>query len=140
MEKSLDATATTTSVEPQIAQPPLSSQPPSLMPSQTAGPSSAPSSTPASAFESHSEIIDQALNILTAEANRGVLSEDELLAASLLFTRTSEDIVRIARTFITLSSNEAVRHRFILRQLQDAGFLQGKGKGKDTGHEDDILM
>jgi hypothetical protein len=132
MEKSLDAT--TTSVESQTTQPPLTTpQPP-----QTLGPSSTPLS--ASASSSRSEIVDQVFRIITADND--FLSEDQLLAASMLFTSDSEDVVRIGQSFIALGKNPVVQRRFLLRQLEDTGFLQGKGKGKasDTQNDDDILM
>lgn len=128
MEKSLDATAPS-AVEPHITHPPsTSSQPPSI-PSQT--------SASTSATASSSEILDQALRIITADVDNGLFSEDEILAASMLFTSASEDVVRIGRTFIALSSRPMVQHRFILQQLEAAGFLQGKGKGKAISVDDD---
>lgn len=133
MEKSLDAT--TTSVESQTTtHPPLTSQPSST----PSGTSSTPSS--ASASTSSEEVLDQALRIITADADKGLLSEDELLAASMLFTSTSGDVVRIGRNFIALTNYPAVRCSFIRRQLEDTGFLQGKGKGKARADANDIMM
>lgn len=137
MEKSLDATAsTTTSVELQTAQPLSIPSQPSSMPSQTPG---LPPSTLSLALPSASsgEILDQALRIIT---DRNFLSEDELLAASLLFTSTSDDVVHIAQTLFALNNNPGVEHHFIIRQLEETGLLPGKEKGKAREDSDDVPM
>ena len=85
MEKSLDVTATSIK-----AQPAPSPSPQTLsMPSQCLGPPSTLSST----SSSDSEILDKAIGIVTADKDS--LSEDDLLAASLLFSNTSNDVVRV---------------------------------------------
>jgi hypothetical protein len=134
MEKSLDVTATSIEV---TTQPAPSPSPQALsMPSQLLGPQSTLSSTSLS----DSEILDKALGIVTAAADKDFLSEDDLLAASLLFSNTSNELVRIARTFIALGDKPAVQHRFLMRQLEDAGFHTGKGKGKATTNDDDDFL
>jgi len=60
------------------------------------------------------------------------LTEDELLAASMFFTSASDDTVRAARTIVALSNNPGVQHRFLLRQLNTAALLPGRGKDKDN--------
>ena len=134
MEKSLDVTAT--SIEPPTTQPvPSSSPQASSMISQFPGPRSTLSST----SSSDSEVLDKAIGIITAD--KDFLSEDNLLAASLFFSNTSNELVRVARTFIALSNRPAMQHRFLLRQLEDAGLRAGKGKGKaNTNIDDDDSM
>ena len=133
MEKSLDVTAT--SIEPPTTQPvPSSSPQASSMISQFPGPRSTLSST-----SSDSEVLDKAIGIITAD--KDFLSEDDLLAASLFFSNTSNELVRVARTFIALSNRPAMQHRFLLCQLEDAGLRAGKGKGKaNTNIDDDDSM
>ena len=63
-----------------------------------------------------------------------------MLAASLFFTSASEDAVRAARTFVALSNNQVVQHRFLLRQLDTAALLPGRGKGKAMEDGDDHSM
>lgn len=100
--------------------------------------SSAPSQ-PLSASASSTEILDQAVRIISA--NDGSLTEDELFAASLFFTSASEDAVRTARTFITLGdNNQSVKYRFLLRQLDTAGLLPGRGKAKAVEDDSDDIM
>jgi hypothetical protein len=72
-------------------------------------------------------ILDQALRVITAD--EGFLTEDELLAASVFFTR--QDAARAAQTFIALGNNRTVQRRFLLRQLTEAGLLPGK-EGDDS--------
>jgi hypothetical protein len=67
------------------------------------------------------------------------LSEDELLAASMFFTSATEEAVRVARTFIALDNNQVVQRRFLLRQLDAAALLPGKGKGKAVDNDDDSM-
>lgn len=142
MEKSLDATATTTtSVDSQTAQPPLTFSQPSSMASQTSGPSFTPFLASAFASLSPGEILDQALQIITFNADSSLLSEDELLAASMLFINISADVVRIKQTFIALSNTLAVQHHFILRQLKDNGYLQGKiSKERGRAKLEEMMM
>jgi hypothetical protein len=83
------------------------------------------------------EILNQAIRIAMSDKN---LSEDELLAASLFFTSASEDAVRTARTLVTLGNNEVVQHRFLLRQLDVAALLPGRGKGKAAEDGNDHSM
>ena len=58
------------------------------------------------------------------------LNEDQLLAASLLFTSAMESVVHMAHTFIALNNNQVVRRHFLLCQLEAAALLPGKHKGK----------
>jgi hypothetical protein len=129
MEKSLDVTAT--SVEIPTTHP--SSSHTSSIPTQLP----APSSTLSSTSSSDSEVLDKALAIVTADRDRDSLSEDDLLAASLLFSNTSIEVVRIARTFIALSKTPSVQHRFLVLQLKKAGLHVGKGKGRAIVDDDD---
>ena len=94
-----------------------------------------PQSTLSSSSSSDSEVLDKAIRIITAD--KDFLSEDDLLAASLFFSNTSNELVRVARTFIALSDRPAIQHRFLLHQLEDAGLHAGKGKGKDNTNIDD---
>ena len=61
-------------------------------------------------------------------------------AASLLFSNTSHEVVRIAQTFIALSYTPAVQYCFLLHQLKEAGLHTGKGKEKATTDDDDFPM
>ncbi len=120
MEKSLD-TAVTTATTSSATSAPIA---PSSTTSSFVASSSVVSSSVASlSFPVESQILDQAIRI-TADPN--FLTEDELLAASIFFTSASDDAVRAARTFIVLSNNHTVQHRFLLRQLIAAGFLPNK--------------
>ena len=67
-------------------------------------------------------------------------TKDELFAASLFFTNASEDAVCAAHTFIALGDNQSVKYCFLLRQLNIAGLLPGKGKAKATEDGDDLSM
>jgi hypothetical protein len=81
------------------------------------------------------EILQQAITLTAAD---GFLTEDELVAASIFFTTSSEDVVRAARTFVTLANNRAAQRRFLLTQLNTAALLPGRGKNKDNN--DDPMM
>ena len=94
-----------------------------------------PRSTLSSTSSSDSEVLDKAIGIITAD--KDFLSEDDLLAASLFFSNTLNELVRVAQTFIALSDRPTVQHRFLLRQLEDAGLCAGKGKGKANMNIDD---
>jgi len=109
----------------------------SVAPSQIAQllPIPSPSLGPvASASLSPDEILQQAITLTAAD---GFLTEDELVAASIFFTTSSEDVVCAARTFITLANNRAAQHRFLLSQLNTAVLLPGRGKNKDNN--DDMM-
>jgi hypothetical protein len=109
--------------------------PPSIITSLLSSAPSQPLSAPASS----TEILDQAVRIISA--NDGSLTEDELFAASLFFTSASEDAVRTAHTFIALGdNNQSVKYRFLLCQLDIAGLLPGKGKAKAAEDGDDTSM
>lgn len=143
MERTLDATAPTTAPTTSVAPPLIVTSPieyqtaqRSSSASQPVGPLSNPSS--ASASMSSAEILDQAIIMVSADDSG--LSEDQLLSASLFFTSASEDAVRVARTFIALGNNRVVQLRFLLRTLDTAALLPGKGKAKATDSEDDHLM
>ena len=126
MEKSLDVTATSVDTHPA----PLHT---SSTPSQLEG---LPSTLPlASTSTSDSEVLDKAFGIIAAD--KDFLSEDDLLAASLFFSSSSDEVVRTARNFIALSNNPAVQHRFLLHQLDKAGLRMGKGKGKAIVNDND---
>jgi hypothetical protein len=127
MEKSLDVSAT--SVDSPTTLPTPSSHASSSTPSQPSPPSSSSTSS------SDSEIIDNAVGIVTAD--RAFLSEDDLFAAILFFSNTSNEVVRVARNYIALSNLTAVQRRYLLHQLTDAGLRSGKGKGKATANDDD---
>ncbi|KAF8221168.1 hypothetical protein L208DRAFT_1329698, partial [Tricholoma matsutake] len=132
MERCLDVTAATITHTAPTTPSALQTTQLSSIPSQPLG----SLSNPSSASASPTEILDQVIRIISADAS--FLSDDELLAASLFFTSASEDAVCVARaacTFIALGSNQAVQHRFLLHQLEIAALLPGKGKGKAV--EDD---
>jgi len=121
MEKSLDASQAGLAVSSVVAPSASQTTQPSSIPSQSLGPV-------APAVLSSEEILQQAVTLTMAD---GFLTEDELFAASLFFTSSSEDVVRAARTFITLGNNRAVQRRFLLNQLNMAALLPGRGKNKD---------
>ena len=111
MEKSLDA-------NPVTAEPASTS---SVAPAfQTIQPSSISLD---SDLSSSDKVLQQAINFTTTD---GFLTEDELYAASLFFTSSSENVVRAARTFITLGNNRTVQRRFLLNQLHTAALLPEK--------------
>jgi hypothetical protein len=130
MKKSLDVTSTSIdTLTPHPAPSPSSHA--LLIPLQLPGPPST-QSLPSS---SDSEVLDKALGIVTAD--KDFLSKDDLLAASLLFSNTSNKVVHIARTFIALSNTPTVQHRFLVHQLKEAGLRTRKGKEKATANDDD---
>ena len=138
MARTFDAPTVTAAAPPSTT----SVAPPSIVTSPieflTTSLSSAPSQ-PLSAPASSTEILDQAVRIISV--NNGALTDDELFAASLFFTSASEDAVRTARTFITLGDkNQSVQYRFLLRQLDTAGLLPGRGKAKAAEDGDDISI
>ena len=130
MEKLLDVTAT--SIETPNTHlaplPPVSSHAPPI-PSQLPGPPSTLSTS-----SSDSEVLDKALGIVIA--NKDFFSEDDLLAASLLFSNTSNEVVCIAQNFIALSNRPSVQHCFLLHKLEEAALHMGKGKGKAIVDDD----
>jgi hypothetical protein len=81
-----------------------------------------PNPPPAPAVLSSGDLLDQAIKIIMV--NEGFLTEDELLVASIFFTR--EDAVHAAWTFIALGNNRAVQRRFLLQQLNMAALLPEK--------------
>jgi hypothetical protein len=129
MEKSLDATAT--AIAPAAA-PTTNTIPPTGVSSAIEPRTTQPLSDP-----SPQGILNQAMIEVTTSNN--TLSEDELLAASLFFTSATEEAIRAAHTFITLSNNRVVQRRFLLRQLDAAALLPGKGKGKAVEDGDDLM-
>jgi hypothetical protein len=148
MERSLATSANTDPVPLTTAPaaaipsvPPLSTATASVefqpVPSQPLGPSTGNALQP-SESASPMKILEQVIDIISAEDSLFKLTDDELLAASLFFTNASEETVRIAHTFIALGNNRSVQHRFLLRQLEMAALLPGKGKGKAV--EDDHSM
>ena len=145
MERSLDATAAaiTTSLStapstilsvappgPPTITPPAASQL-SPSPSQPLGPSSSSSFLSST---SSTKILELAIDVISADDS--LLSDDELLAASLFFTNVSEETVCVAHTFISLGNNRVVQRRFLVRQLEIAALLPGKGKGKAVEDDD----
>ena len=135
MERTLDANpiATTTSAAP------TSVAPPSIItfPIKFQLPISSTPSNPSSASASITEILDQAIRIVSAD-DSGLL-EDQLLAASLFFTSASEDAVCAAQTFIALGNNQVVQQRFLLRQLDTAALLSRRGKAKAMEDSDHLM-
>ena len=68
----------------------------------------------------------------------GGLTEDELIAASLLFTSATEDAVRTARTFMSLCwKGQTIKYQFLCARLLELGLLPGKGKAKALEDDDD---
>ena len=132
MEKSLDVTAT--SIEAPTTH--VASSNASSIPLQLPGLPSTPSLS--STLSSNSEVLNKALGIVMAD--KDFLSEDDLLAALLLFSSTSNEVVRITRTFVALSNTPAVQYRFLLHQLKEAGLRTGKGKGRAIVGDDDFPM
>jgi hypothetical protein len=133
MEKSLDVTSTSIdTLTPHPAPSPSSHA--SLIPSQLPGPPST-QSLPSS---SNLEVLDKAFGIVMAD--KDFLSEDDLLTASLLFSNTSNEVVRIAQTFIALSNTPTVQHCFLVHQLKEAGLRTRKGKEKATANDDDDFL
>ena len=87
MQRSLDVTALTVSAPtPSIVTSPTESQ--TALFSSISSQSLGPLSNPLSASASTTEILDQSIRIILA--NDSLLSEDELLAASLFFTSALE--------------------------------------------------
>jgi hypothetical protein len=130
MEKSLDVTSTSIdTLTPHPAPSPSSHA--LLIASQLLG----PPSTQLLPSSSDSEVLNKALGIVMAD--KDFLSKDDLLTASLLFSNTSNEVVRIARTFIALSNMPMVQHRFLVHQLKEAGLRTRKGKEKATANDDD---
>jgi len=142
MEKSLDVTVATASNTTTTATASAPTSASSVTPSYIVTPST--DSTQLSSMPSNqslnlsnlslSEILDRAIRITTADDG---LMEDELLAASIFFISASEDAVHAAQTFIALSTNRVVQHRFLLLQLTSVALLPGRGKNKD---DDDHSM
>ena len=99
-----------------------------------------PLSNPLSASASTTEILDQLIRIILA--NDSLLSEDELLAASLFFTSASEDAICAAQSFIALSNQSVVQYHFLHCQLEMAALFPGKDKAKamDTEDNDDSRL
>ena len=145
MERSLDVTAATITqtapTAPSVASPSLVTSPVELQTTQLSSIPSQPRgalSNPSSASPSQMEILDQVIRIISAEDS--LLSDDQLLAASLFFTSGSEDAVHAACTFIALGGNQPVQYRFLLHQLEIAALLPGKGKGKAVEDDNQIMV
>ena len=81
------------------------------------------------------EILDQAIRIISGIDS--LLTGDQLLLASFLFTSASDDVIRAAHTFITLSNNHTVQYRFLLRQLS---ISSAKGKDRAVDDDDDFMV
>ena len=131
MQRSLDVTAPTGSAPtPSIVTFPIKSQtaPFSSISSQSLGPLSNPLSVSAST----TEILDQLIRIILA--NDSLLSEDELLVASLFFTSASEDAICAAQSFIALSNQSVVQYHFLHCQLDNGSFFSRKRQGQDYGY------
>ena len=96
-------------------------------------------SHPLLASASSTEILDQAIRIISG--SDGSLMDDELLAAWLFFTSASEDAICGVHTFIAFgNNNQSVKYCFIFHQLNTAGLLPGKGKAKAVKDGDDLSM
>jgi len=137
MERTLDVTAVATAPATSVPPPSIvasSIESQTALLSSTISQSLDPLSNPSSTSASTTEILDQAIRIVSADDSP--LSEDELFSASLFFTSASEDAIRAARTFIALSNNQVVQYRFLRRQLETAALLPGKGKSKAMDMED----
>jgi hypothetical protein len=134
MERTLDATAPTTAPTTSVAPPSIVTSPIDFQTAQL----SSSHSNPSSASVSSTEILDQAIRIVSADDSG--FSEDELLSASLFFTSASEDAIRAARTFVALGNNKVVQHKFLLRQLDTAALLPGRSKAKAAEPEDEHFM
>ena len=122
MERTLDATAAPSAPTPSTAPPPIIN--PSIESSQ-----------PLSASMSSAEILDQAIRIISGIDS--LLTEDQLLSASLFFTSGSDDAIRAACTFIALGNNHTVQYCFLLRQLSTS---LAKGKGRAVDDDDDFMV
>jgi hypothetical protein len=133
MEKTLDTATTTTTPAPSVAIP--SSIPPPSESQSSQSLMSGPSSMSASV--SPENILSQAIRFISADS---ILTEDELLAASLFFNSASDDAIRAARTFMALSSNQIVQRRFLLSQLETAALLPGRGKARANDNDDPSMM
>ena len=131
MERTLDATTITTAAPSAIMMAPTTSTAP---PAPSTLNSSIESPQPLSASASPTEILDQAIRIISGVNGR--LTEDQLLSASLFFSSASDDAVRTARTFIALGNNQTVQYRFLLSQLGTSG----KGKAKAVEDDSDDFM
>ena len=122
MERTLDATAAPSTPTPSTAPSPIIN--PSIKSSQ-----------PLSASMSSAEILDQAIRIISGINN--LLTEDQLLLASLFFTSALDDAIHAARTFIALGNNHTVQYCFLLRQLSTS---LAKGKGRAVDDDDDFMV
>jgi len=122
MEKSLNASQAGLAASSVVAPSAFQTTQPSSIPSQSLGPV-------APAILSSEEILQQAVTLTMAD---GFLMEDELFAASLFFTSSSEDVVRAAWTFIILGNNWAVQCRFLLNQLGSSSSRQGQEQGRSN--------
>jgi hypothetical protein len=137
MERSLNATAATVpdpvplttapATIPSVALPATTTPSVDSQPSDTSQPSGSPMKT-----------LERVIDIISRDDS--LLSDDELLAASLFFTKASEDAIRAAHTFLALGNNRPVQHLFLIRQLEIAALLPGKGKGKATEDDDHSMV
>ena len=135
MERTLDVTTTAT---PPIAPPSIVMSPIVFQTSSTPSQPLGLPSDPSLASPSSTPILDQVVRLISADDSG--LSEDELLSASLFFTSGSEDAVRAAHTFIALGNNRVVQHRFLLRQLDTAALLPGRGKARALDDDDHFMV
>lgn len=125
MEKTLDTTATT-----------MAPAAPDAIPSISNSSTQSMSNPPLASSDSFQAILNQAIEMATSD---DTLSEVELLAASLFFTSATEEAVRVARTFNALKNKPAVQRSFLLRHLDAAALLPGKGKGRAVEEGDDSM-
>ena len=133
MERMLDVTTAPSSLST------TSVTPSSIIPSSLESQALPVPSHPLSASASSTEILDQAIRIISG--NDGSLTDDELLAACLFFTSASEDAIRTTHTFIAFgNNNQSVKYRFLLHQLNTACLLPGKGKARAVEDGDDLSM
>jgi hypothetical protein len=84
------------------------------------------------------DILNQAIKIAALD---NTLTEDELLAASLFFTRATEEAIRVASGFIAISNSQGVllQRHFLLGQHGVTALLPGKGKGMAVEDVDDPM-
>ena len=112
MERTLNATAAPSAPTPSTAPHPIIN--PCIKSSQ-----------PLLASMSSAEILDQAIRIISGI--NSLLTEDQLLLASLFLTSALDNAIHAACTFIALGNNHTVQNHFLLRQLSTS---LAKGKGR----------
>lgn len=134
MQRTLDASSMVTNSAPSSSI--TSFPPPSIMTSPIDFPAAGVPSAPSQPPSTSPDVLDQVIEMISVED--GGLTEDELIAASLLFTSATEDAVRTARTFISLRwKGQTIKYQFLRAQLVELGLLRGRGKAKASEDGDD---